>query len=151
MYSAGAKQPNDPDKAWLILLGSLLFVVLIVCPFGTRASWTVRGFPQARRKLRCSSAPAARSDDRRADYSNYGDSVWIWAPGGNAPTAGWPCGALQFSTLWTMPDAVCRPNVLVANRGTSFAAPFVAGNPSDHQRDIRRAAQQWLVPGITVR
>jgi hypothetical protein len=31
MYSAGAKQPNDPDKAWLILLGSLLFVVLIVC------------------------------------------------------------------------------------------------------------------------
>jgi hypothetical protein len=31
MYSAGAKAPNDvPDKAWLILLGSLLVVVLIV-------------------------------------------------------------------------------------------------------------------------
>jgi hypothetical protein len=32
MHSAGAKQPNDePDKAWLVLLGSLLFVGLIVC------------------------------------------------------------------------------------------------------------------------
>jgi hypothetical protein len=32
MYSVGAKQPNnEADKAWLILLGSLLFVVLIVC------------------------------------------------------------------------------------------------------------------------
>jgi hypothetical protein len=32
MYSAGAKQPdNELDKAWLILLGSLLFVGLLVC------------------------------------------------------------------------------------------------------------------------
>jgi hypothetical protein len=48
MYSAGAKQPNDkPDKAWLILLGSLLFAVLIVC-----AVWYARA-------LDCSWPPAA--------------------------------------------------------------------------------------------
>jgi hypothetical protein len=32
MYSGGAKQPdNESDKGWLILIGSLLFAVLLVC------------------------------------------------------------------------------------------------------------------------
>jgi hypothetical protein len=65
------------------------------------------------------------TNDRRAAYSNYGDSVWIWAPGGDSTPAG-PCGPM-LAQVWTMPDAACGPNTLVANTGTSFAAPFVAG------------------------
>jgi hypothetical protein len=32
MSSAAAKQPDDePDKGWLVLLASLLFIVVVVC------------------------------------------------------------------------------------------------------------------------
>jgi len=32
MYFPGSKQPNEePDKGWVILLGSLIFVVLLLC------------------------------------------------------------------------------------------------------------------------
>ena len=32
MYAPGSKQPNEePDKGWGILLGSLIFVALLLC------------------------------------------------------------------------------------------------------------------------
>ena len=67
--------------------------------------------------------------------SNYGSSVWLWAPGTNIPVAPDPISPIV---------AGVRPGRLVT--GTSFAAPIVAGvaammrfaNPSLGAPDIRR-------------
>ena len=62
MRSAGAKQPNDePDKAWRVLLGSLLFVGLIVGAFwyarALDCPWPAAGPPEIA-MLVCAGGPA---------------------------------------------------------------------------------------------
>ena len=79
---------------------------------------------------------ALDGNDDAATFSNYGSSVWLWAPGTDIPVA---------------PDPSSLPPVSGVHEGhlvwgTSFAAPIVAGvaammrfaNPSLSAPDIRR-------------
>jgi len=55
------------------------------------------------------------ADNQRADYSNWGNSIRVWAPGGNV-----------VADMVSMPDPSTGGATRLVN-GTSFAAPFVSG------------------------
>jgi len=91
---------------------------------------------------------ACDADGDRSSFSNHGNIVEIYAPGGNALL-----GAIPIRKMWTtLPD---KAKYGYAGVGTSFAAPLVAGaaglllavNPGLSAPELKRL----LLSGATVR